>query len=84
MRDIANATPPRSSGNGKPAPANPGLPKGTLGSSLRNLTDEPLAVTEAAKDKLCRNLYIYGYCKYEGKGCAFRHDRVCLICCNCA
>jgi PAB-dependent poly(A)-specific ribonuclease subunit 3 len=40
--------------------------------------DEGIAITEAAKDKMCRNLYIYGYCKYEGKGCAFRHDRVCV------
>jgi len=34
------------------------------------------AVAEAAKNKMCKNVTIYGYCRYEGKGCAFRHDRV--------
>jgi hypothetical protein len=28
---------------------------------------------------MCRNMYIHGYCRFEGKGCAFRHDRVSLI-----
>lgn len=47
-------------------------------SRLLHYADSIAAVTDAAKDKMCRNLYIYGYCKYEGKGCAFRHDRVCV------
>ena len=34
------------------------------------------AAAEAAKNKMCKNVTIYGYCRYEGKGCAFRHDRV--------
>ncbi|KZF19720.1 hypothetical protein L228DRAFT_250792 [Xylona heveae TC161] len=27
-----------------------------------------------AKDTLCRNVTIYGHCRYEDKGCAFNHD----------
>jgi PAB-dependent poly(A)-specific ribonuclease subunit 3 len=30
--------------------------------------------TENAKDTLCRNVTIYGRCRYEDKGCAFNHD----------
>jgi hypothetical protein len=62
-------------GNGRQA-ASSGLPKGIYPQNLETLSYGSLAVTEAAKDKMCRNLYIYGYCKFEGKGCAFRHDRV--------
>lgn len=29
---------------------------------------------ESAKDTLCRNVTIYGHCRYEEKGCAFNHD----------
>ncbi|KAA8651660.1 PAN-complex poly(A)-binding subunit PAN3 [Aspergillus tanneri] len=29
---------------------------------------------ENAKDTLCRNVTIYGRCRYEDKGCAFNHD----------
>lgn len=29
--------------------------------------------TETAKDIPCKNVLIYGYCKYENKGCAFSH-----------
>jgi hypothetical protein len=50
------------------------VPKGSA--LIKSLT---VAVTQAAKDQMCRNLYIYGNCKYEGKGCAFRHDRVCAL-----
>ncbi|KAI4268722.1 MAG: hypothetical protein L6R38_007738 [Xanthoria sp. 2 TBL-2021] len=31
---------------------------------------------ENAKDTLCRNVTIYGHCRYEEKGCAFNHDVV--------
>lgn len=27
-----------------------------------------------AKDVPCRNITIHGFCKYEGKGCSFKHD----------
>ncbi|KAF3988638.1 hypothetical protein FT663_01985 [Candidozyma haemuli var. vulneris] len=29
---------------------------------------------EAAKDTPCKNVTIYGFCKYETKGCVFSHD----------
>lgn len=53
--------------------------------SLTNLraeinTDNPLLRKwimninlESARDTLCKNVLIYGYCKFENKGCAFRH-----------
>lgn len=28
----------------------------------------------------CRNIEIYGYCKYAGKGCEYNHDSVCVAC----
>lgn len=28
---------------------------------------------DSAKDILCKNILIYGYCKFENKGCAFSH-----------
>lgn len=28
---------------------------------------------DKARDTLCKNILIYGYCKYENKGCAFSH-----------
>lgn len=27
------------------------------------------------KDTLCRNVVIYGHCRYEDQGCAFNHDQ---------
>ncbi|KAL6451625.1 PAN3 PAN2-PAN3 deadenylation complex subunit PAN3 [Candida maltosa Xu316] len=30
---------------------------------------------DTAKDTLCKNILIYGYCKFENKGCAFSHNR---------
>ncbi|EEH15903.2 PAB-dependent poly(A)-specific ribonuclease subunit pan3 [Paracoccidioides brasiliensis Pb03] len=33
-----------------------------------------LVALENAKDTLCRNVTIYGRCRYEDKGCAFNHD----------
>lgn len=29
---------------------------------------------ENSKDTLCRNVLIYGHCRYEDQGCAFNHD----------
>ncbi|KAH6667548.1 PAB-dependent poly(A)-specific ribonuclease subunit PAN3 [Halenospora varia] len=29
---------------------------------------------ENSKDTLCRNVLIYGHCRYEEQGCAFNHD----------
>ncbi|KAF4634548.1 hypothetical protein G7Y89_g3563 [Cudoniella acicularis] len=29
---------------------------------------------ENAKETLCRNVLIYGHCRYEDQGCAFNHD----------
>lgn len=58
-------------------------PKGR-GSSARNLSsswrDTPSAVANVAdakenKDTLCRNIMIYGNCRYEDQGCAFSHDQ---------
>lgn len=28
-----------------------------------------------SKDTLCRNVLIYGHCRYEDQGCAFNHDQ---------
>lgn len=28
-----------------------------------------------SKDTLCRNVLIYGHCRYENSGCAFNHDQ---------
>ncbi|KAM5483327.1 PAB-dependent poly(A)-specific ribonuclease subunit 3 [Microsporum audouinii] len=39
-----------------------------------NLFDTDPSVVENAKDTLCRNVTIYGRCRYEDKGCAFNHD----------
>ncbi len=33
-----------------------------------------VAATENAKDTLCRNVLIYGHCRYEDQGCAFNHE----------
>ncbi|CCE83175.1 Piso0_003747 [Millerozyma farinosa CBS 7064] len=30
---------------------------------------------DTAKDTLCKNILIYGYCKYENRGCAFNHNK---------
>lgn len=30
---------------------------------------------DTAKETLCKNILIYGYCKFENKGCAFSHNR---------
>ncbi|KAF3897037.1 PAN2-PAN3 deadenylation complex subunit PAN3 [Trichophyton interdigitale] len=49
--------------------AKPGLEDG------RRTNGSPkLKGRENAKDTLCRNVTIYGRCRYEDKGCAFNHD----------
>ncbi|KAI0172430.1 hypothetical protein GGR52DRAFT_544516 [Hypoxylon sp. FL1284] len=35
----------------------------------------PRPKTRDAKDTLCRNVLIYGHCRYEDQGCAFNHDK---------
>ncbi|RNJ60878.1 PAB-dependent poly(A)-specific ribonuclease subunit 3 [Verticillium nonalfalfae] len=32
-------------------------------------------VNAESKDTLCRNVLIYGHCRYENSGCAFNHDQ---------
>lgn len=42
---------------------------------LRKLSGSPLPKgRENAKNVLCRNVFIYGHCRYEEQGCAFNHD----------
>jgi hypothetical protein len=33
-----------------------------------------LSTTDNAKDTLCRNVLIYGNCRYEDQGCSFNHE----------
>lgn len=35
----------------------------------------PRPKTRDSKDTLCRNIMIYGHCRYEDQGCAFNHDQ---------
>ncbi|KAI1203552.1 hypothetical protein F5X97DRAFT_283382 [Nemania serpens] len=35
----------------------------------------PRPKTRDSKDTLCRNVLIYGHCRYEDQGCAFNHDQ---------
>ncbi|RYO83540.1 hypothetical protein DL764_009447 [Monosporascus ibericus] len=35
----------------------------------------PRPKTRDAKDTLCRNVLIYGHCRYEDQGCAFNHEQ---------
>ncbi|RKF60754.1 PAN2-PAN3 deadenylation complex subunit PAN3 [Erysiphe neolycopersici] len=42
---------------------------------LRKLSGSPLPKgRENARNVLCRNVLIYGHCRYEELGCAFNHD----------
>ncbi|KAL1963556.1 hypothetical protein VTN77DRAFT_8001 [Rasamsonia byssochlamydoides] len=45
-----------------------------LDESRRSTGSLKLKGRENAKDTLCRNVTIYGKCRYEDKGCAFNHD----------
>ncbi|KKK21253.1 hypothetical protein P175DRAFT_0499579 [Aspergillus ochraceoroseus IBT 24754] len=48
--------------------------KPSLDDSRRGLGSPKMKTRENAKDTLCRNVTIYGRCRYEDKGCAFNHD----------
>ncbi|OJJ35007.1 hypothetical protein ASPWEDRAFT_739838 [Aspergillus wentii DTO 134E9] len=48
--------------------------KPALDDSRRGTGSPKLKARENAKDTLCRNVTIYGRCRYEDKGCAFNHD----------
>ena len=78
-QDIAEAAarqqqPAAKASTGAPA----AVPKGTkILTLMGDGTNSVVAVAEAARNQICRNLYIHGECKFQGKGCAFRHDVVC-------
>ncbi|KLU90505.1 hypothetical protein MAPG_10358 [Magnaporthiopsis poae ATCC 64411] len=38
-------------------------------------TNRPTLCPADTKDTLCRNILIYGHCRYEDTGCAFSHDQ---------
>lgn len=42
--------------------------------AFSSFVDKKPEAAENAKDKKCRNMLIYGHCRYEGQGCAFNHD----------
>jgi hypothetical protein len=44
------------------------------GDSRRNVISPRPKGRENAKNTLCRNIGIYGHCRYENEGCAFNHD----------
>ncbi|PWY64038.1 PAB-dependent poly(A)-specific ribonuclease subunit pan3 [Aspergillus heteromorphus CBS 117.55] len=46
----------------------------TLDDARRGTGSPKMKARENAKDTLCRNVTIYGRCRYEDKGCAFNHD----------
>ncbi|PLB48344.1 PAB-dependent poly(A)-specific ribonuclease subunit pan3 [Aspergillus steynii IBT 23096] len=48
--------------------------KPPLDDSRRGTGSPKIKSRENAKDTLCRNVTIYGRCRYEDKGCAFNHD----------
>ncbi|GJN93868.1 hypothetical protein Rhopal_006927-T1 [Rhodotorula paludigena] len=48
----------------KPPPGHPGL----------SPTPKPAAVPLSKGDKLCRNLQLFGSCKYADRGCQFSHE----------
>ncbi|KAJ5658790.1 uncharacterized protein N7484_002439 [Penicillium longicatenatum] len=48
--------------------------KPALDDSRRTTGSPKMKTRENAKDTLCRNVTIYGRCRYEDKGCAFNHD----------
>jgi len=57
-------------------PAGSPRPKGRgMGRSQKKSAMESNSLkAENAKDTLCRNVLIYGHCRYEDQGCAFNHD----------
>ncbi|PGH28290.1 PAB-dependent poly(A)-specific ribonuclease subunit PAN3 [Polytolypa hystricis UAMH7299] len=48
--------------------------KGTVDDSRRATGSPKIKGRDNAKDTLCRNVTIYGRCRYEDKGCVFNHD----------
>ncbi|KAJ5291988.1 PAB-dependent poly(A)-specific ribonuclease subunit 3 [Penicillium angulare] len=48
--------------------------KPPLDDSRRTTGSPKMKTRENAKETLCRNVTIYGRCRYEDKGCAFNHD----------
>lgn len=48
----------------KPPPGHPGL----------SPTPKPAAAPLSKGDKLCRNLQLFGSCKYADRGCQFSHE----------
>ncbi|KAL6893312.1 hypothetical protein GGI43DRAFT_412807 [Trichoderma evansii] len=42
---------------------------------LRRQVGSPRPRPRENKDTLCRNILIYGHCRYEDQGCAFMHDQ---------
>ncbi|CBF88820.1 uncharacterized protein ANIA_10121 [Aspergillus nidulans FGSC A4] len=48
--------------------------KPSLEDARRGTGSPKMKARENAKDTLCRNVTIYGRCRYEDKGCAFNHD----------
>ncbi|KAL4871205.1 hypothetical protein BDV12DRAFT_164391 [Aspergillus spectabilis] len=48
--------------------------KPSLDDARRGTGSPKMKARENSKDTLCRNVTIYGRCRYEDKGCAFNHD----------
>ncbi|KAL4934310.1 PAN-complex poly(A)-binding subunit PAN3 [Aspergillus undulatus] len=48
--------------------------KPSLEDARRGTGSPKMKARENAKDTLCRNVTIYGRCRYEDKGCSFNHD----------
>ncbi|KAL4987343.1 PAB-dependent poly(A)-specific ribonuclease subunit pan3 [Aspergillus falconensis] len=48
--------------------------KPSLEDARRGTGSPKMKARENSKDTLCRNVTIYGRCRYEDKGCAFNHD----------
>ncbi|KAI8329373.1 kinase-like domain-containing protein [Choanephora cucurbitarum] len=40
----------------------------------KKVSIKPVSKGNGNAKRLCRNVIIHGYCKYEGKGCEFNHD----------
>ncbi|KAF2104553.1 PAB-dependent poly(A)-specific ribonuclease subunit pan3 [Rhizodiscina lignyota] len=48
---------------------------GGSGDTRRNISSPRPKGRENAKNTLCRNVSIYGHCRYENDGCAFLHEK---------
>ncbi|CAI4218372.1 unnamed protein product [Parascedosporium putredinis] len=49
--------------------------RGYQNSDLRRQVGSPKPKGRDHKDTLCRNILIYGHCRYENSGCTFNHDQ---------